>query len=675
MNTARGALLCLFLFFIYGQQQVKSVEYHLADAIDDLNFFIPGSKAILTTAVKIWTVYGEVKQLIDPNSTALIEQHLQNITEALEEISAQLDQMSDKLDNISDDVHEIHDLITDEVLNNLPKELNLDTKLSQIYAKIHDINQLFTKFLRYNNNIKSYENHTLLNFANRVTDQSLKEMPSALSQIHHLLTERHSNANMLTLMANKRLAKSNMCKRHESAQQFINNLYNNVIITETKALLMTQFAYSLKNAFNLNSTSFVTELDDANKEFCNRTSNSFAAIKDAMLAAPRDYWSCDPDDHVEGLTYAKLDPVFQAYVTSEKDVGISKYFEPFTNKCADSCSDRSDFHDICRSAYCFKHNQKRCYGKLHNCKSSGKSLRMCLSDKNSTRRFEFIELTGKKTEFLGSKKSCGSNTQVKVSQTTLFLETCEYCFCICDDTNNEMDRYFSLRNVNSDVDKNMVVTGVRFAKENHIFHIQIQQGKLVENGNIKASTVEWKPVENFTIHDDSVVLNRDYHNITWANRLVYLDTFDSPLHHVLTGLRFQLQNGDLKLEIQVTPFNFYTAELKTNESTWMSNSIGAYGRGELDLENLDLGTNGHSNLLDSSENQYIKFTTSSMKTDVGQTVVPFMDLQDVTSSPPVPLSGAGLVHRGDKASAGFLSFKVLTYNYAPYLETDCIVPQ
>lgn len=42
-----------------------------------------------------------------------------------------------------------------------------------------------------------------------------------------------------------------MCKRHESAQQFINNLYNSIMIVETKALLMTQFAYSLKNALNL----------------------------------------------------------------------------------------------------------------------------------------------------------------------------------------------------------------------------------------------------------------------------------------------------------------------------------------------------------------------------------------------------------------------------------------
>lgn len=93
-------------------------------------------------------------------------------------------------------------------------------------------------------------------------------------------------------------------------------------------------------------------------------------------------------------------------------------------------------------------------------------------------------------------------------------------------------------------------------------------------------------------------------------------------------------------------------------------------RTELNVENLDLGTSTYVNLPDSSANKFIKFTTSSMKTDVGQTVVPFIDLQDITSSPPVPLSGAGVIHRGDKQSAGFLSLKAITYNYAPYLQPE-----
>lgn len=42
-----------------------------------------------------------------------------------------------------------------------------------------------------------------------------------------------------------------MCKRRESAQHFINNLYNNIVRVETKGLLMTQYAYWIKNAFSI----------------------------------------------------------------------------------------------------------------------------------------------------------------------------------------------------------------------------------------------------------------------------------------------------------------------------------------------------------------------------------------------------------------------------------------
>lgn len=119
---------------------------------------------------------------------------------------------------------------------------------------------------------------------------------------------------------------------------------------------------------------------------------------------------------------------------------------------------------------------------------------------------------------------------------------------------------------------------MRFAKENHIFHIQIQEGQLLKNGNINQSTVHWKTVDNFTVYDKLVLRNRDYHNVTWFSRSVNLDSIDSPLNNVLTGLRFQSEDDHLKLEIQVTPFDFYTGELKSNNSSWISKSNSVYVR-------------------------------------------------------------------------------------------------
>lgn len=116
------------------------------------------------------------------------------------------------------------------------------------------------------------------------------------------------------------------------------------------------------------------------------------------------------------------------------------------------------------------------------------------------------------------------------------------------------------------------MTGVRFVKKNNIFHIQIQQGQLLENGNIDKSTAHWKPVDNFTVFDKHAVLHRDYYKISWTDRTVYLDTLDAPLNNVLTGLRFQLDGNNLKFEIQITPFNFSSGEMKKHESSWISNS-------------------------------------------------------------------------------------------------------
>ena len=91
-------------------------------------------------------------------------------------------------------------------------------------------------------------------------------------------------------------------------------------------------------------------------------------------------------------------------------------------------------------------------------------------------------------------------------------------------------------------------------------------------------------------------------------------------------------------------------------------------RYEINVENRDLlPTSTFDNNRDSDNNQYIQFTTSSLKADVGQTVVPFIDLQEISSNPPLPLSGVGLIHKGNKNSAGFLAVKIYTYNFAPHL--------
>lgn len=67
-------------------------------------------------------------------------------------------------------------------------------------------------------------------------------------------------------------------------------------------------------------------------------------------------------------------------------------------------------------------------------------------------------------------------------------------------------------------------------------------------------------------------------------------------------------------------------------------------------------------------NSYIEFVNSDVDADMAQTTVPYIDIQDVTSIPPVALAGAGLHHKGQKNYGGFVAPKLFTYDFAPHIE-------
>lgn len=70
---------------------------------------------------------------------------------------------------------------------------------------------------------------------------------------------------------------------------------------------------------------------------------------------------------------------------------------------------------------------------------------------------------------------------------------------------------------------------------------------------------------------------------------------------------------------------------------------------------------------DSITDQYIEFRETDMDRDASQTTVPFIDAQDVTPSNPVPLTGAGIYHKGQPGFGGFLAPKIFTYDFSKHL--------
>lgn len=90
----------------------------------------------------------------------------------------------------------------------------------------------------------------------------------------------------------------------------------------------------------------------------------------------------------------------------------------------------------------------------------------------TNRRYEYVEYENGR--ILGRKQGCSRGT-VKVDSWWRWLFWhCSYCFCYCDEEGPNSDRYINMRAAIADLDNNMVVTGLRFIKQNRIIHLQIQ---------------------------------------------------------------------------------------------------------------------------------------------------------------------------------------------------------
>lgn len=123
----------------------------------------------------------------------------------------------------------------------------------------------------------------------------------------------------------------------------------------------------------------------------------------------------------------------------------------------------------------------------------------------------------------------------------------------------------------SDMNKNKVVTGLKFTKKNRIIHLQIEEGELLAEGNIDKNNVAWVPVNDFLLNERGVYKDQTYFTLSWNNRAIDLDVLEGREGHVLTGVRFQKIGSHLNFQIQVTPFDYATGKLHPLMSEWVDN--------------------------------------------------------------------------------------------------------
>lgn len=114
--------------------------------------------------------------------------------------------------------------------------------------------------------------------------------------------------------------------------------------------------------------------------------------------------------------------------------------------------------------------------------------------------------------------------------------------------------------------------------------------------------------------------------------------------------------------------------IEPEKSFWVSNDntdqmSNAKRRTEITLSNPNVPTRSRAKSTPISKpNTFIKFTHSDISKDAAQTTVPFLDAQEVVNNPPVPLEGLGLFLKGNSGYGGFLSPKIKTFDYGPYVQ-------
>lgn len=154
----------------------------------------------------------------------------------------------------------------------------------------------------------------------------------------------------------------------------------------------------------------------------------------------------------------------------------------------------------------------------------------------------------------------------------------------------------------------------------------------------------------------------DYHTLTYQNRSINFDTVTVPQGHAITGVRFAMFKGHLRLEVRATEFDFETGTLMNlDNSTWHGNDNG--GRLEIYLNKpKPIALHGYP-IINNIPDSFVKFTPSDREADASQTIVPFLETAKVEPIIPVPLAGVGLYYKGRPGHGGVIAPKLVVYNF------------
>lgn len=201
-------------------------------------------------------------------------------------------------------------------------------------------------------------------------------------------------------------------------------------------------------------------------------------------------------------------------------------------------------------------------------------------------------------------------------------------------------------------------------KINRIIQFTISERELFAFGKVNDTlhvTQPWK--DNRIEFLKNAKNGYDYFTLTQQHRSINLDTINLPLDQVVTGVRFQVHENRLVLEIRATDFDYDSGKLiNLDQSTWINNNINV-NREQIYIDEPDspTRTNQIQTRFDSN-NKFIEFRPTDIKKDLAQLTVPYIESVALEASEPRPLSGVGIYYKGEIGFGGFIALKLIAYD-------------
>lgn len=572
--------------------------------------------------------------------------------------------LSHKLDDVSRKIDELDQEFKKSLkdfASSIADTIKFETKMRPLEDIRDKIDSRFKRLLEMAKHRDALDAESLSALAGEIL-YGAESIGNLLEQLHTKLFENDNS--YITTMFTKIDEKSH--ETSNSAQVVMHRFYVSLMTNHMKGLVMQLFANKIKKDKLMDRVQSKNKIKRLIDTFYKQTGRVNEEFGDLVKRADRTIWKSDPKKHILHKTYDEITRFNQIYFAMENSfVGDS---------CAKKCSDYKyeTTYKPAENKQEYIPKQRNCNGVVKECQLEANreyycsGLNIWLPSSGSDRIYDYVEDAyynhpdyACEKKFGQKEKTEGRSADVDHWSRLKGALHCDLCRCVCEDPSDpETDRYFSLAEVRSNTDQNMVVTGVRFFKQDQIFHLQIQEGILTESGRINMKSRKWKDVPYRSKTDSTNVFR-----LTDTDRMISISDVQfkgiRSANFVVTGIKLSRSTigseKGLKLDVIYTKFDQAVGRLipDTDETLSVEDNLQI-----IYLTERDQPTNYQDNT-PSSAKGYVYFNRTGVVYDVGQSTVPFIDVQPVESAL-MPLSAISLQLRVNSKSGGFIAPKLET---------------